>query len=362
MKLGRIGGVVLVALVFAAAGAQSASASTTIGQLGTVDNVFACSQGVQLQLSVSSGNGYTVTAGGGVLTSFSNQTSSDPNQAASFKVFSKQGDLQFTVVGTTPFVSLRSSTLETIPARIPVSGGEVIGMYTSDSAGDSCSFSGGENAGGFALEEPYLAGDPQPGSSVTINGQGNARLDVQATIEPDADHDGYGDETQDLCPTNASTHAACPGSQTTSGTLVTAPIEVVPNLGSFGFSSTVFRAAPSGAAFSSKRAPVGTKVSFSVSEASSVKFTVQRKTRGRKVGRTCKTATHANRKKKACTLWKAVKGSFTVQARQGKNAFTFRGRIGGKALKPGSYRLSGAATTARKLTSKPGRKAFKIVK
>lgn len=33
---------------------------------------------------------------------------------------------------------------------------------------------------------------------------------VQATIEPDADGDGYGDETQDACSTDASTQGSCP--------------------------------------------------------------------------------------------------------------------------------------------------------
>jgi hypothetical protein len=35
---------------------------------------------------------------------------------------------------------------------------------------------------------------------------------VQGTVETDADHDGYGDETQDQCPTDASTHGPCPTS------------------------------------------------------------------------------------------------------------------------------------------------------
>jgi hypothetical protein len=35
---------------------------------------------------------------------------------------------------------------------------------------------------------------------------------VQATVEPDADHDGFGDETQDQCPTDASTQGPCPTS------------------------------------------------------------------------------------------------------------------------------------------------------
>jgi hypothetical protein len=33
---------------------------------------------------------------------------------------------------------------------------------------------------------------------------------LQATVEADADNDGFGDETQDQCPTSASTHGACP--------------------------------------------------------------------------------------------------------------------------------------------------------
>jgi hypothetical protein len=33
---------------------------------------------------------------------------------------------------------------------------------------------------------------------------------LNATIEPDADGDGFGDETQDACPTNGTTQGACP--------------------------------------------------------------------------------------------------------------------------------------------------------
>ena len=44
----------------------------------------------------------------------------------------------------------------------------------------------------------------------------NLQVLVQGTIETDADHDGYGDDTQDQCPTDASTHGPC--STTTSTT------------------------------------------------------------------------------------------------------------------------------------------------
>ena len=118
-----------------------------------------------------------------------------------------------------------------------------------------------------------------------------------------------------------------------------------PALGGLSFSSTVFKAANSGAAFSAKKSrPTGTKVSFTLSEASAVKFTVQRKAKGRKVGSKCAKPKRSNRKKKKCTRWESVRGSFTVPGKAGKNTFTFRGRIGGKKLRPASYRLTGTAT------------------
>ena len=140
-----------------------------------------------------------------------------------------------------------------------------------------------------------------------------------------------------------------------------------PALGSLSFSATTFKAASSGGAFSAqkkrkKSAPTGTQVSFNLSEASAVKFTVQRKTSGRRVSRKCKTRTRKNHRKPKCTLWKNVAGSFTVPGKAGKNTFTFRGRIGGRKLRTGSYRLKGTATDPARNASVPKQKAFKIVK
>jgi hypothetical protein len=45
---------------------------------------------------------------------------------------------------------------------------------------------------------------------VTYEPGSNHQIDVSAVLEPDADHDGFGDETQDQCPTNGSTHGPCP--------------------------------------------------------------------------------------------------------------------------------------------------------
>jgi hypothetical protein len=135
-----------------------------------------------------------------------------------------------------------------------------------------------------------------------------------------------------------------------------------PVLGALGLSATVFRAAKSGGAFSARARPIGTRVSYKLSEAGSTKFTVDRKSSGRKVGKRCRAQTKANRHRKACVRWVQVKGSFTVAGKAGKNSFKFRGRIGGKRLKPGSYRLNGRSTDRAKNKSAIKRRAFKIVR
>ncbi len=70
----------------------------------------------------------------------------------------------------------------------------------------------------------------------------------------------------------------------------------------------------------------------------------------------------SNRKRRACTRWVKVKGSFTVAGKAGENKFTFRGRVGAKSLKPRSYRLNGQATDKAENVSASRHKGFKIVR
>jgi hypothetical protein len=138
-----------------------------------------------------------------------------------------------------------------------------------------------------------------------------------------------------------------------------------PALGALGLSSATFTAAKSGASISANRkskAKVGTKVSYRLSELATVTFTVERKTTGRRASDKCRAKTRKNAKKAKCTRYVKVRGSFSVEGKAGKNTFTFRGRMGGKSLKPGSYRLKGAATDPAGNASAPKQRAFKIVK
>ena len=109
---------------------------------------------------------------------------------------------------------------------------------------------------------------------------------------------------------------------------------------------TAFEAAPSGPSIKSakKKGATGTRVSYTLSQASSVRFTVQQPAKGRRVKRgkklSCVKPNRKNRKSKKCKRVESV-GGFTVQGSAGKNSFRFMGRVSGRKLRPGKYSLVG---------------------
>ncbi len=122
----------------------------------------------------------------------------------------------------------------------------------------------------------------------------------------------------------------------------------------------------SGAATAAKRrarlSPIGTTFHFAVSEAGSARFQVDRVASGRRVGRACKKPSHANRRRRACNRYVHA-GTLTQRSvKRGSNAFAFSGRIGRKALAPGSYRVTLVVTDRARNASKPRTITFAIVK
>jgi hypothetical protein len=131
--------------------------------------------------------------------------------------------------------------------------------------------------------------------------------------------------------------------------VVVVPPPAAASLVSLTVSPKAFRTLNGGQAIFSARkkaAPVGATVSYALSAAASVSFSVERKVLGRKAGTKCVAKTKANKGKPKCPLYKAVKGGFTHSGAAGANSFKFSGRIGGKALKPGAYRLVGKTGTS----------------
>ena len=126
-----------------------------------------------------------------------------------------------------------------------------------------------------------------------------------------------------------------------------AKVAAVAQLQSLKLSRSSFRAAKAGGAVASAkkkaRGPVGTTVTYSLSLAGNVDFTVEALTTGRSVGKKCVKQTRANKRRKKCDLAKPVKGGFSDAGAAGQNSIKFTGRLGSRALKPGRYRLAGSA-------------------
>jgi hypothetical protein len=97
--------------------------------------------------------------------------------------------------------------LNVFSERLPIEAGATVGVDDDP---------GGPQYFGIARQGDHLAwfGPPLPvlgfGSARPTGVTDGLELLMNADIEPDADHDGYGDETQDGCPTDPSTHGACP--------------------------------------------------------------------------------------------------------------------------------------------------------
>jgi virginiamycin B lyase len=86
-------------------------------------------------------------------------------------------------------------------------------------------------------------------------------------------------------------------------------------------------------------------LTFTLSEAAQVTFTVARRRSGRRVGRTCVAPTRSNRDRRRCTRYATV-ATLRRAGLQGANTVRFGGRVGGRALRPGTYRLTASARDA----------------
>jgi hypothetical protein len=145
-----------------------------------------------------------------------------------------------------------------------------------------------------------------------------------AVIEPDADHDTFGDTTEDACPTDPSTQGPC-----------TKPV-----VSGFKFTPKTFAVNTKGAAISAAKVKKGSTISLSLSKAAHVTFTVKLKLKGRKVGNKCVKPTKKNKSKKSCTYFtKSYTFSRDLPAGPSKFSYSGRHKVGTakKSLAKGSY-------------------------
>lgn len=108
------------------------------------------------------------------------------------------------------------------------------------------------------------------------------------------------------------------------------------------------------------RVPVGTSFRFRLDRSAKVRLDFGQIVPGRRSGKSCVKATKANRRKRSCDRVEP-RGSVNAFGKAGANGIEFRGKVGGRTLKPGRYRVQVTATADGK-SSKPATKTFTIVR
>jgi len=167
--------------------APGASAALKLGSTFTPSDT--CSDAVFIQSGTPFFSFYRAPFAG-VLTLWSYEADAAPPSEVKLKVARPAGGDDFAIVGESAPRAPSANALNSYPVRIPVQSGDVIGLYVSDGP---CAV---HPASGYSYH--YVAGDPAPGTTASFFSGVSAKLDVSATLEPDADCDGLGDESQDF--------------------------------------------------------------------------------------------------------------------------------------------------------------------
>jgi hypothetical protein len=135
------------------------------------------------------------------------------------------------------------------------------------------------------------------------------------------------------------------------------PDRQAPTITEFTIAPTAFVAANAGPALISA---VGAKVFYKLSEPATTSVTIERGKPGFRQGKRC-VKVKPKGSAKPCTRYSALRPALSHQGSAGLNSFKYMGRLGKKALKIGTYRLSATATDAAGNRSKPVKKPFRVV-
>lgn len=188
----------VAACVGIASFAGSARAATTIG---SVSEAYAGSSEVGTPRVISQGGLEAVAPSSGVITSVSTRISAGTATVAFLRGSNASGP---TVVGAVPVAGAAGSPVVTRPARFRVQFADRLAIGLNGTA--QVRFAGVVGGGSITLFDQAL---PAVGGALTPGGTtvGSTELALSAVLEPDADADGYGDESQDSCPAVPTVHA-----------------------------------------------------------------------------------------------------------------------------------------------------------
>jgi hypothetical protein len=215
---GVMAGVRGLAAAFCLIGVVAAAPASAAEQLGATGTAGLCDDNqayVSAGVAVPGVPDYAANAPG-VITSWSMRADADA-ASVRFTVFRPDS-------GTAPpfgYTPVQRDVVRSLPVpnadntftgiHLPIATGQLIGVFVPNTQpfgdGGCLTATPGEvnnRIQGFGGDPPFGVssnfGPPLP----------NLRPNLAAVVEPDADGDRFGDETQDGCPTNAAVQTACP--------------------------------------------------------------------------------------------------------------------------------------------------------
>ncbi|MGI9557555.1 MAG: hypothetical protein ACR2N5_06410 [Solirubrobacterales bacterium] len=205
--LGRRSLIAGVAALCAAAVLLGVSASRTHAAVEVGETTppgaepVACLQDTNLVQEGSTDPSFEVPVGGGVITEWRHLGAALGARggglpgSARLLLWRPEVDTSYTLAGRSAIEAFGLG-LNTFETRIPVAGGELLGLRSVTDIG-ICGSTGQPPAEVVFLTQ--VGTDLEPGQTEDLpESEAATRLNVAATLEPDADADGYGDESQDV--------------------------------------------------------------------------------------------------------------------------------------------------------------------
>jgi hypothetical protein len=208
VKPGRLA-LCLCAVGVLALAPSSAGAAVTIGETFTPGGTTDCNNGFSWigDPSPALPAAQYAAPSAGVITSWSFEAGATGAPQVRLKVYRPTGGLvEYVTVGRSAHEHPFNGSTNTYETRIPVKQGDQIGIY-----GAGSSFPCLRTMAGYGVHTQF--GDSPVGTTDTYVSFASVQLDVSAQLEPDADGDGFGDETQDACPADPAVQAvagSCP--------------------------------------------------------------------------------------------------------------------------------------------------------
>jgi hypothetical protein len=135
-----------------------------------------------------------------------------------------------------------------------------------------------------------------------------------------------------------------------------------PKISALRLSSRIFRRGTALPVMSARRAPIGTTISFQVSELSRTTLKFERVLAGRRVGKRCLAPKKGRVRIKRCTRYVKVRPSLVYTTAAGSHKYSFAGRLTRRTkLRLGKYRLGVTAKDGAGNTSAPKYIRFRLI-